>query len=260
METIHAGTPLATYLEGARRQPLKQKPQASAKTEQTTGEGDYDPEVTLDFDNQETPLAAEPNRFSTHAFAPASTSEKRRAPHALLPHVEVDHEAHSSIGRLHNAWSTAVNSRLGRADNARFLEHFRYIIVASQLLSEYLDQGTLQGAQPQFPSFDGARDATGIPSVKMSLYGAAATAVVAFALVYIIHWARSSRGGFISRGRVALALAIFGVLASLGYAYIRRQWLKFLRRQAVTTASAMTVNWQAFEVSTSAALSFIQEV
>ena len=226
------------------------------------GEGSYDPELPYDYDDGETPLAREPERFPTHSFAPptCSTTTKRRARPSLLPQLDTNQEPQGSIGRLHNAWSTAVNSRLGRADNARFLEHFRYIIVASQLLSEYLDQGSLQGSQPQFPSLDGARDDSGIPSVKTSLYGAAATAVVAFALVYVIHWARSSRGGFISKGRVALALAIFGVLATLGYAYIRRQWLKFLRRHAVTTASAMTANWQAFEVSSSSALAFIQEV
>ena len=226
------------------------------------GEGNYDPEVPYRFDeDEETPLAREPDRSPSHSFAPAACApQKRRPRQSLLPQLETSQEPQGSIGRIHNAWSTAVNSRLGRADNARFLEHFRYIIVASQLLSEYLDQGSLQGSQPQFPSLDGSRDDSGIPSVTTSLYGATATAVVAFALVYVIHWARSSRGGFISKGRVALALAIFGVLATLGYAYIRRQWLKFLRRHAVSTASAMTANWQAFEMSSSSALAFIQEV
>ncbi|TKA76311.1 hypothetical protein B0A55_04195 [Friedmanniomyces simplex] len=229
-----------------------------------TSKGTYDPDLSsYDFDDGETPLAVEPDRFPAHSFAPASTcaTAKRRPRGSLLPHPpEVDQDAPSSIGRIHNAWSTAVNSRLGRADNARFLEHFRYIIVASQLLSEYLDQGSLQGAQPQTPGLDGAGDESGIPSVKSSLYGAAATAVVAFALVYLIHWARSSQGGFISKGRVALAVTVFAVLASLGYAYIRRQWLKFLRRHAVGTASTMTANWQAFEMSSSSALAFVQEV
>ncbi|KAK1060861.1 hypothetical protein LTR74_011552 [Friedmanniomyces endolithicus] len=241
METIHDGTPLATYLEG---------------------EGTYDPELSYDFDDVETPLGVEPDRFSPPSFAPTSrcAPAKRRPRGSLLPKPEVDQEEQSSFGRLHNAWSIAVNSRLGRADNALFLEHFRYIIVASQLLSEYIDQGSLQGPQVHTCGLDGTGERPGVPSVKTSLYGAAATAAVAFALVFLIHWARSRHTGFISTSRVALAVTVFAVLASLGYAYIRRQWLKFLRRQAVGTASTMTANWQAFELSSSSALAFVQEV
>lgn len=92
-----------------------------------------------------------------------------------------------------------------------------------------------------------------------SLYGAAATAVVAFALVYLIHWTRTGRNG-LSKSRVALVLLVFVVAAFVGYAYVRRQWLKFLRRNAVTEVTSLTANWQAFEVSASSALSLIQEV
>ena len=165
----------------------------------------------------------------------------------------------SRVGRIHTAISTVLNSTLGRADNARFLEHFRYIIVASQLLNEYLDQGSLPPTIPSHGS-DGASDTDGLPSVTTSLYGAAATAIVAFALVYLIHWARNGRHGFASKSRVALVLMVFLMVAFVGYAYVRRQWLKFLRRHAVAEITSLTANWQAFEVSASSALSLIQEV
>ncbi len=165
----------------------------------------------------------------------------------------------SALSRVHNAWSTAVNSRLGRADNARFLEHFRYIIVASQLLNEYLDQGALPPSYPNY-GLDGSNEESGLPSVKTSLYGAAATAAVAFVLVYLIHWARSSRDGVLNSSRVALVTFVFLAMAFVGYGYVRRQWLKFLRRRAVAEVTALTANWQAFEVSASSALSLIQEV
>lgn len=97
-------------------------------------------------------------------------------------------------------------------------------------------------------------------SVTTSLFGAATTAMVAFALVYMIHWARSGRDGVISKSRVALVILVFVVTAFVGYGYVRRQWLKFLRRQAVSEVTALTANWQAFEVSASSALSLIQEV
>ena len=160
---------------------------------------------------------------------------------------------------MHNAISMVLNSTLGRADNARFLEHFRYIIVASQLLNEYLDQGSLPPTIPSHGS-DGASETDSLPSVSTSLYGAAVTAIVAFALVYLIHWARNGRNGVPSKSRVALVLMVFLVVAFVGYAYVRRQWLKFLRRHAVTEITSLTANWQAFEVSASSALSLIQEV
>lgn len=149
---------------------------------------------------------------------------------------------------------------MGRADNARFLEHFRYIVVASQLLNEYLDQGSLPPPTVPNHGLDGASDTSAIPSVSTSLYGAAATAVLAFALVYLLHWARNGQNGFASRSRATLVLIVCLLAAFVGYAYVRRQWLKFLRRHAVAEVTTLTANWQAFEVSASSALSLIQEV
>lgn len=78
--------------------------------------------------------------------------------------------------------------------------------------------------------------------------------------MYLIHWARGSRSGLISRGRVTLVVTVLVVATLVSYAYVRRQWLKSLRRQAVADATTLTANWQAFEISTSSALSLIQEV
>ena len=195
------------------------------------------------------------------SFAPPRNVEPTSQLHRTLLRATptLTSKQESRIRQVYNAWSTAVNSRLGRADNARFIEHFRYVIVASQLLNEYLDQGSLP---PTIPShgLDGASETTSIPSVTSSLYGAAATAIVAFALVYLMHWARSGRNGFGSQSRVALVLMVFLLAAFVGYAYVRRQWLKFLRCNAVAEITTLTANWQAFEVSTSSALSLIQEV
>lgn len=155
-----------------------------------------------------------------------------------------------------------MNSRLRRADNAKFLEHFRYIIVASQLLDEYIDQGTinLAGAGP------GGLDGTGedlhphAPSVSVSLYGASMTAFIAFLLVYVIHWSRSSQSGYVSITRLLLAVVALIAAAIWGYAYVRRQWLRFIRTNAVNAASHLTTHWQTLELSAGSALSFIQEV
>lgn len=215
-----------------------------------------------DDDADQTPFASEPNTTPPPFFAPRSNigAKARKGRRSLLPQLQTGAATQSSISRVHNAWSTAVNSRLGRADNIHFIEHFRYIIVASQLLNEYLDQGSLQPGAVASHGLDGAADESEIAGVSTSVYGAIGTAAVAFVLVFLIHWARNGRTGFVSKSRVALALTVFTVVGVIGYAYIRRQWLKFLRRHAVGAASTLTANWQAFEVSSSSALSFIQEV
>lgn len=207
---------------------------------------------------------AEPAREHTpqeseigQSYAPSSRIQI--ASRSLLTPIRTTPEAQTSIGRIHNACSSAVNSRVGRADNARFIEHFRYIIVASQLLNEYLDHGSIPPGLLTNYGLDGSEESP-MASVTISVYGAAATAAVAFMLVYLVHWARHSRGAYASRGRIALALTVFAIFAFVGYAYMRRQWLKFLRRNAVTAASKLTASWQVFEMSSSSALSFIQEV
>ena len=166
----------------------------------------------------------------------------------------------SSLARAHNAWSTAWNSRLGRADNAKFIEHFRYTIVASQLLNEYLDHGTFNPNASASLGLDGTTDDPGAHEAAASLFGAAAAASVALAIVYILHWSRTRRGAFWSKSKVTLVLTVLAVAALVGYQYGRRQWLKSLRRQAVTAAPDLTTNWQSFEASSSSTLSFIQEV
>ncbi|KAK5134381.1 hypothetical protein LTR08_006561 [Meristemomyces frigidus] len=242
METIHAGgTPLAAYLEG---------------------DGYLDRSYGDDNDPDQTPFAIDPNRDPLSYFAPPSNvaPKPRKIRRSLLPQLQIDPTPPNSIRRIHNAWSTAVNSRLGRADNARFIEHFRYVIVASQLLNEYLDQGSMQPTAVTSNDAGATDDASGIATVKTNLYGAVATATIAFVVVYMMHWARCDRSGFVSKSRMALALAGVAFVASIGYAYVRRQWLKFVRRRAVGVASTMTANWQALEVSSSSALSLIQEV
>ena len=147
-----------------------------------------------------------------------------------------------------------MNARLGRKDNERFLEHFRYLIVASQLLGE---QSSIRTTT--FPNH--ANSAGSGPEFKVATIsptGAVLTAATAFTLVWLIHWSRR-RSGF-SKARFVVVFIVFTVVATASYAHIRRQWLQALRQQAVENASALVTNLQAFEASTSSALALIQEV
>ncbi|KAF2278147.1 uncharacterized protein EI97DRAFT_448878 [Westerdykella ornata] len=215
------------------------------------GEGQGDLELS-----SSAPLSASPPS-NTRSFAPLGPSTLQNRIRGRLPRpLKIPSTSNGPIARIHSACSKAVNSRLGKADNRRFLEHFRYLIVASQLLNE---QSGLRAST--LPSF--ASDATNPPHPfrdgSISVTGAAITAATAFTLVWLIHWSRSRPNG-LSRGRTTLVIFIFAAVAALCYGYVRRQWLQYLRQQAVQGVSALVTNLQAFESSSSSALALIQEV
>ena len=259
METVYApGTPLATYLEGK----LLTASSIQYRTDSSTGDGYLEP--TLDRPNP-SPVdlvhqtASDDTTGSLLAPPRPSVRIRHIGPPPAIPPNPAPSTASWARG-VHHAWSTAVNSRLGRADNARFIEHFRYVIVASQLLNEYIDQGSVLPSPVATHGLDGSADDALVHRMPPSVYGAAATATVASAFVYLLDWARSSRSGLLDTGRVTLVLAVFVAAAVCGYAYLRRQWLKSLRRRAVADITSLTETWQGFEVCASSGLSLIQEV
>ena len=158
------------------------------------------------------------------------------------------------------ASQSAVNARLGRAENARFLEQFRYTIVASQLLNAEVSASHYNGSNVvQVPASVGGTSEPAQPTV-VNLTGAVGTGLGAFAFAWILHWARGGQNGRPSVSRVLLALALLAVLASTFYAYVRRQWLQYLRNQAVDAAAEFVAKSQAFDAAASAAINLIQEV
>ncbi|KAL5114729.1 hypothetical protein ACEQ8H_007398 [Pleosporales sp. CAS-2024a] len=198
----------------------------------------------------------------TASNAPASPSFAPRGPSTLhsrirskLPQPLRIHERHGSMARIHTACSKAVNSRLGRADNERFLERFRYLVVASQLLGG--QDGLRNPSMPCFaaPGGPGPQE---FKVATISPAGAALTAVTAFLLVWLVHWSRRPLGA--SKSRSLLVVVVFAAVATALSGYTRRQWLQFLRQEAVEGASALVTNLQAFDASTSSALAFVQEV
>ncbi|KAF1999382.1 hypothetical protein P154DRAFT_554837 [Amniculicola lignicola CBS 123094] len=196
------------------------------------------------------------NTPDTHSFAPRGPSTLQSRIRDRLPRpLRIPPGRNGSVALFHSAVSRAVNSRLGRADNQHFLEHFRYLIVASQLVSE---QGGLRTSVPNFAP-GGPGPAQDFKVATTNLTGALLTGATAFSLVWLVHWARGPAAGF-SKGRFLVVLAVFAAVATTCYAYLRRQWLQYLRQQAVEGAATLVANLQAFEASTSSALALIQEV
>ncbi|KAI9679903.1 MAG: hypothetical protein M1817_004918 [Caeruleum heppii] len=164
-----------------------------------------------------------------------------------------------TVARIHDTCSRAVNSRLGRADNARFLEQFRYIIVASQLLSGESNTAHYNPIEDAHELAAVARPSSATTFGPINLTGVIATAGGAFGLVWVIHWA-VGRQQLPSRGRVLLALLPLVLLATILYTYVRRRWLHYLRQQAVASTSDFLSNSRGFDATTLAAITLIQEV
>jgi len=175
----------------------------------------------------------------------------------LPPPLRLAIPQNNAVAAIHNTCSKAVNSRLGRADNARFLERFRYIIVASQLLNAHSYLG--QAIQGQ--SGDAVLPTPDAPQIgAISLAGASVTGSVAFALVWLIHWTRGGGSSSAGKGRMTVFLIIVILFATVSYAYMRRQWLQYLRQQSLAEISNLAVKAQELDSVIAAALTLVQEV
>ena len=142
-------------------------------------------------------------------------------------------------------------------DNARFLERFRYAIVASQLLSvqSYLGQasiGRLKDTKlspphpPQYAAF--------------STGGVFVTALLAFGLTWLVHWARSGCRTAFRYSRVLILLVALVVSIVVTYAYMRRQWLQYLRQQTISEITTFVGIAQEFDHVAAGAMTLVQEV
>ncbi|KAF4309914.1 Proliferating cell nuclear antigen PCNA [Botryosphaeria dothidea] len=224
---IYEDSPLAAYLEG---------------------EGTGEPAWVASVDNEK---STEPTSFAPRGPSTLQSKLRKKLPRPLkLPN-------RSSVHRIQSAYSRALNSRLGRADNTRFLEHFRFTIISSQLLSEHSGQTAFK--VPSGPA-DGSTQAVEYKGGSINVSGAAATGVGAFVVVSLLHWARESKQGGFNKGRLFVVVMATAVGLTVAYAHAKRQWLQNLRHRAVAAASALVSNLQAFDTSTSSALMLIQEV
>lgn len=224
---ISEDSPLAAYLEG--------KGEATVDEQMLADERPYTPPNKP---------AHTPPSYAPRAFSSATTCHSRAT--SLLQK--------RPIARMRNAYAYAVASTLGSTDNERFLEHFRYILIASQLLNDHVAPSAIEkNAATQAPI------PTEYGPAAVSLWGAAITAAVAFALVWILNWARSEDKLF-SKSRLLIVCGVFAIAGLLFYGYIRRQWLQHLRAQALSSASDFVTNSQGFEISSAATLTMVQEV
>lgn len=143
-----------------------------------------------------------------------------------------------------------MTASIERVDNAKFLEQFRYTIIASQLLSGHSGLGHHQAHPNPTPSNNDDQR-------LLSTEGILASILVALAVAVILSWVLQNG---ITRKRLIflLLLCVAGLL--LGQIHMKRQWLRYRREQSLSEITTFITNSHNFDSATGAALSLVQEV
>ncbi|KAL1883115.1 hypothetical protein VTK73DRAFT_9482 [Phialemonium thermophilum] len=192
------------------------------------------------------------------SFAPTGRPLVRKrfrnnTPKALQLHIP----RNGRISSLSEKYSKAVVSRIDRAETSKFLEQFRYTIVASQLLS-----GHSNLPQQHLPRqhADGAQPGSSGRGYTPTAAGVALAVVGALTVAWIANWIYWGGISQLTRKRLFGSLVLLIVVALFSHAYIRQQWLRYLRKQALCEIAVFVEASQDFDSASGAALSLIQEV
>ncbi|KAI5466432.1 Mysoin-binding motif of peroxisomes-domain-containing protein [Mariannaea sp. PMI_226] len=158
----------------------------------------------------------------------------------------------TSLRSIRKNYSAAVAASIDRADNAKFLEQFRYTIIASQLLSGHSGLGPHQinGTGPQAPAH--SQDDS-----LLSTEGIIASILAALAVAVILSWVVENG---VTRKRLVFLVLICVAGVLLGQVYMRRQWLRYQRAQSLAGITTFIQTSNNYDGASGAALSLIQEV
>lgn len=128
-----------------------------------------------------------------------------------------------------------------------FLDRFRYVLVASQMLEESPDHGLLAGAKDV-----GQTQGSG---VRLFTYkGAGLTAGLAGVGVWLTAIANKGVAA------VVVGVVYCALLAVVVWVYGRRQSVKYIRVKALEGAAELVQSLQGYELASGSALGLVQEV
>ncbi|KAK4132501.1 hypothetical protein BT67DRAFT_450934 [Trichocladium antarcticum] len=192
---------------------------------------------------------------SSPSFAPVGRPMVRKRFRSTLPNEpSSDVPQVNRLSSLRHSYSKAVASKIDHAENLKFIEQFRYTIVASQLLNGHSIAG-----QRDYQSQSKPAPETHHVAVPTST-GLLATATAALVVAFVARWVYSGRYAHLTRRRVAFSAVVLVAVASVSHVYIRQQWLRYLKNQALTEASIFVSRSHDFDSASSATLLLIQEV
>lgn len=143
---------------------------------------------------------------------------------------------------------------MDRADNEKFLEQFRYIIIASQLLSGHTVAARRHaGAEALSAAADQDRS-------LLSNEGIIASILAALAIAVVLSWIFGNTDSYVTKKRLVFLVMLLAAAGVLGQVYIRRQWLRYRREQSISELSGFIVNSHDFDSAVEATLALVQEV
>lgn len=145
-----------------------------------------------------------------------------------------------------------VAASIDRADNAKFLEQFRYTIIASQLLSGHSGLG-----QHSVGADVGVAPVSEEDQSLVSTEGIIASVLAALAVAVILSWVVENG---VTRKRLVFLVLLGAAGILLGQVHMRRQWLRYRRSQSLSEITKFIENSHSHDSASGAALSLIQEV
>lgn len=202
--------------------------------------------------NVDTPPPSPP----TASFAPGGVPIVKRRFRKKLEALSVECPEDIMLSSsLRNRYSSAVASRIDRAEKAKFLEKFRYTIIASQLLGGHSILGT-----QHTPSRPGQGSDLAGDDQPLAGSGLVWTVAGAIAIAWAMNWVFSGGFSHLTKKRFLASLVVVALTASVGNAYIRQRWARYVREQALAEVTTFTTTSQDFDSVVSAAVALVQEV
>ncbi|KAG6017501.1 hypothetical protein E4U43_001037 [Claviceps pusilla] len=198
-------------------------------------------------------LPPSPSPFAPVGRPMVKTRFRTKTPATLPTDVSL---ATKTLQLIKRSCSAAVDATIDRADNSKFLEQFRYTIIASQLLS-----GTsILGHRPVAPSIPRPPAGSEHQQFVLSTEGILASILGALVIAVILSWLRGHGSSYVTRKRLAFFLVLLAAATFLGQIYMRRQWLRYRREQSLAGMTTFVSNSNDFDSASEATLSLVQEV
>ncbi|OAR00233.1 hypothetical protein LLEC1_06457 [Akanthomyces lecanii] len=236
---VYQESPLADYLKDEDDESQEGWAEADSQSERPTSIlSDSSPPVSpSQFAPTGRPLVKQ--RFRNKALTPLQTSNI-----ALTP-----------LRALRRNYSAAVAASMDRADNEKLLEQFRYIIIASQLLSGHTVAARRHaGAEALGAVAKSDQSLLSNEGIIASILGALAVAVV---LSWIFGHQKEA---YVTKKRLIFLVVLLVASGALGQVYVRRQWLRYRREQSLSELSGFIINSHEFDSVVEATLALVQEV
>ncbi|EPS45090.1 hypothetical protein H072_882 [Dactylellina haptotyla CBS 200.50] len=210
--------------------------------------------------------SSEPQTFN---FAPSSLTVPKTRKKALRP-LQIQNPHWYKRASVRDVMRGGLKSRLASGENLQFVERFRYILVASQLLNEQASVANYDlrdtSALPT-PSTAAANVESsfsivtwfGNPSPRFYAYTAASIIILSILISYLSRGGSERKLAF-GKSRAAITVLLSMALALLVFAHMRRKKLRNLRTDAISSAEAFVENCQMFDVVVANAITLIQEI